>query len=165
MVDGPTTLLLRCQLAQPNEPEPIVSRIPVRVATILGVFFLDVSLLRPLPAQETSRPRSEEARVAQLRADAERLNRTDLSPLFAAISDSKVRADLGVTNAQLTLSKRIEQLTRVILQSWLLDRLDANPVPAPGELADRLSEQGVKIRESIIAHSDAIVLESVLARA
>ena len=74
-----------------------------KVAAITALFFVAVVSLQGVTAQETSQTPLRAKLAAELRANAEQLNRASLSRLFTAVADPDLRADLRLTEAQVAL--------------------------------------------------------------
>ncbi len=100
--------------------------------------------------------------TARLKAEAARVERGHVSDLFAALMESNSERSHGMSREQAELTGRLEETTRAILRAWLLRGLDEQPALSPRELADRISEPGQQVRQSVIAHAEAIVLQGVM---
>jgi hypothetical protein len=69
---------------------------------------------------------------------------------------------VAIPNVQVDLAERLERLTVAIWQAWLTRDLDKVPLPTQMVLAQRLGAGSHRLRDSIFAHAEAIVLLGIL---
>jgi hypothetical protein len=135
---------------------------PATFAMIVGTL-LALSANAQDSRKSASQPQGQpSAVVARLRDEAAKVGTGKFSELFWALSERKIRAELGLSAQQDDLVGRLEKLTRDVIKAWLLRDLDATPPPPPDVLAARLSPRGDRVRASIIAHAEAMAIEGVL---
>lgn len=102
-----------------------------------------------------------------IRANADRLKnpRYPASELFAIITAAE-KALPTMSDAQITLVRRLDSMARVTLSNWLLRGLGRPPAqgfdPPRADLIDRLMVRWPKLRASIMAHAEHIALDAVL---
>ena len=91
------------------------------------------------------------------------------SELFASLLFGDKGAVPGLTPEQTALAATLEVLSRDVQREWLLRGIgkepppkeSANDPPTP-EMLDRVSDRGWKLRASVVAHAEEILLEAVL---
>ncbi len=100
--------------------------------------------------------------AARLRAEADSIDVATLSPLFRAILAPGRDAKWPLP-AEVAASTRVcGELTRDVLRGWLVRDLDADPPLPLKTLADRLASPGRKLRERVVRHAEAVVIEAIL---
>ncbi len=100
--------------------------------------------------------------VAKLRNKAVELGHSPLSNLFAAILRREAGIPTNLTTVQIELAGRLDLLGRDVIQAWLVRGLDKDPLPLEAELADRLGRRGDEVRQSTVAHLEAMALQMIL---
>ncbi len=116
----------------------------------------------PAPPQPPELPPA--ALAASLKGKAGSIATAKLSPVFAALADGKVRSQLTMSDEQIDLARRLEALTRDIIRYWLFRGLEDAPPPSPAVLGERLSEPGVRLRNRLVVHAEAIVMQGILSQ-
>ena len=96
-----------------------------------------------------------------VRKEAAALDKGPASEVFGALCRlGEQKTDRGAGRAGACAAARLDALTREILRAWLLRGLDASPPPK--DLDERLSDKGKAWRAAIVAHAEAIALQSAL---
>ncbi len=99
---------------------------------------------------------------SKVRAEAAKLDKINVSPLFAATTTASADPALRLRSKQVEICRKFESLTRDIIRTWLLRGLDAAPYLDAGQIEARLSDRGVSLREDVVSHAEAMILEGVL---
>jgi len=100
--------------------------------------------------------------LAKARAEASRLERTPASALFDALNSERGKTSLHLSEEQVEFSRRLDEVVRAVLKASLVRGLDAAIPPPSAEVAARLGEAGKQVRQAIVSHAEAMVLESIL---
>lgn len=113
-------------------------------------------------AQDAQTARTPARVIVDLKAEAKRTAKAELSKLFTWLEEQRHEEQLRLSPSQADLIRRLDLLTRDIIQSWLLRDLDANPVPAASTLEQRISERGVRFRSRLVGHAESLAIEGIL---
>jgi hypothetical protein len=135
----------------------IVAQIGLMIGLITSTAFSQQPSSKRIDPQE-----SQESINRRLEVEAEKIDKIEVSPLFTAITGPAVDPALRLHSDQINLVRKLESLSREIVRVWLLRDLDSNPLPTVGHLELRLTDEGVKLRESVFSHAETIVLECIL---
>ncbi|MFI5454082.1 MAG: hypothetical protein ACHRXM_01385 [Isosphaerales bacterium] len=100
--------------------------------------------------------------LARIRAEATRLENTPASEVFELLGGDQAKDSLGLTEQQISYARRLDKLVRAVLKSALVRGQGESRPPSQTELAERLGEAGKRVRQALIAHAEAMVLEAVL---
>lgn len=120
---------------------------------------------RPSPKRSTSMGLTREE-IAELKSEVQSearallLNQDHASGYFSSLTEKTAAPALELSPEQSELLNRLDQLTRAIIQDWLLRGLDAAVLPS--DMADRLSDRGVERRNQIVLHAEAIARLGIL---
>jgi hypothetical protein len=122
---------------------------------------------RKLPSRKQSaRGTLTQEEITQLKTAIEsearvlRFTQDHSSNYFASLTGKPSAQALGLSTEQSQMLNRLDQLTREIIQDWLLRGLDA--AAPPPDLADRLSTQGTRRRDQIIYHAERVARLGIL---
>ncbi len=138
-----------------------MTNLDLRLVAAMGLWLL-LGLSSDAGTPEVGRTWKDRAdRAARLRAEADSIDVATLSPLFRAILAPGRDAKWPLSAKEVTLTRQCGELTRDILRSWLVRDLDAEPPPSVEVLADRLASAR-KVRERVVRHAEAIVIEGIL---
>jgi hypothetical protein len=88
------------------------------------------------------------------------INNDHVSDYFSVFTDSHHAEELRLSPEQSRLIGELDRLTRSIIRDWLLRGI-GDPTPPP-DLADRVSERGMGLRNEIVAHAEAIARLGIL---
>jgi len=99
---------------------------------------------------------------ARIRAEAAKVDRAEVSPLFGAITGPAADPELSLRDEQVQLCRKLEALARDVVRAWMLRGLDADPPPQASRLEARLADQGKKLREGVFDQAEAMALEGIL---
>ena len=102
--------------------------------------------------------------IAELKAEAARLERGSISDVFADLGNPGEIGRLRLSAEQADLARRLDQAALAVVRAWLLRGLDSGTPPLTAELAERLGEPGGRLRNAVAAHSEAVAREAVLTR-
>ncbi len=102
--------------------------------------------------------------IAELKAEAARLERGSISDVFADLGNPGEIGRLRLSAEQADLARRLDEAARAVVRAWLLRGLDSGTPPSTAELAERLGEPGGRLRNAVAAHSEAVAREAVLTR-
>jgi len=115
------------------------------------------------PGPKAPAPRESLASIrARIEAEAAKVGRAEVSPLFTAIIGPAADPGLRLRDEQVQLCRKLEALARDVVRGWMLRGLDAAPPPQAGQLEARLADQGKKLREGVFAQAEAMGLEGIL---